>query len=114
MDKLLLNVRRQRCRDAIGINERVAKTLGLKKDLVRVAISEPLHLVLDRGTITWPPARDRTGEQRGTPKAGADELVRLLVGAGNRATKRRLTNAVVERRHGPCVWVARLHFKPRP
>src|SRR5438309_2177448 len=62
-DERLLNIGRQRSRDAVGINQRVAQPLRFEKDLMAVAVAEPLHLVFDRRAITGTATLDRAGKQ---------------------------------------------------
>ena len=105
----------QRGRDPIRIDERVVEALGLEEDLVRVAVREALHLVLDRRAIARAPPLDRAGEQRRAVEVGADDVVRPLVGPRDRAAQLRLPHAVVQsadivqRRS-----IARLLLEPRP
>src|SRR4029077_15485042 len=49
--ELALHVEGQAGGDAVGINLLRVQTLGLYKNLVRVLVREPHHLVLDRGAV---------------------------------------------------------------
>src|SRR5262249_49923204 len=50
--KGLLHFDRQRCGDAVRIDERVIKTLRLQEYLVSVALSKPYNLVLNGRTVS--------------------------------------------------------------
>ena len=72
----LLNVRRKRRRNAVGIDQRVVEALRLEEDLVSVTVREALHLVLDRRAIARPAPLDRAGKQGRTVEIRLDDLVR--------------------------------------
>ena len=113
--EILLHVHRQRRRNAVGIDERIVEPLGLKKDLVRVAVRKTLHLVLDRGTVARAPALDRAGKQGRPIEIRRDDVVRARIRPRDRAA--RAAAAECRRRAPTCVQtvcVARLLLEPRP
>src|SRR5689334_3295368 len=92
----------------------IAEALRLEENLVRVARREALHLILDRRAVAGAPTLDRSGEQRRAAEVRANDLVRPLAGASDRAAQLCRSNTVVERRHRPWFAVARLLLQACP
>src|SRR5207248_9242921 len=62
----------QRGGDAIGVDRAVIEPLGLKKDLVPIALAEAHDLVLDGWAIAWPLAANLPGIHRRAVNVLAD------------------------------------------
>src|SRR5262245_51696073 len=75
----------QRGLDPIGIDRVVIQPLGLEKNLVSVAIPEPNDLVLDRGAIARPSARDLPRIHGRAVDIGPDQIMRCGGRAGDPA-----------------------------
>src|SRR6185436_3546461 len=59
---------------------------GLDEDLMRGLVREAMNFVLDRRAVARTDAFDHAGEHRRAIAAGANDLVRALVGRGDVAT----------------------------
>ena len=77
LEERLLHLGGQGGREAVRIDRRVVEALGLEEDLVRVAISEPDDLILDRGAIARPTALNPAGIHGGAMDIVGDDAVRL-------------------------------------
>src|SRR6478672_7993852 len=91
-NELVLDVRRERGRNAVRIDQRIVQALGLEENLVRVAIREALYLALDR-----------TSEQRRPIEILPNDVVRPLVRSSNGAAQLPRPSSIVECRHAPTV-----------
>ena len=81
-----LHVERQAGRDAVRVDLVRRQAFRLDEDLVRGLVGEAMHLVLDRRAVARADAFDHAGEHRRAVAAGADDLVRALVGRSDVAT----------------------------
>ena len=63
-----------------GIDRVVVEALGLEEDLVRCAVGEAHHLVLDRGAVARTDALDLAGIHGRAMEVGADDGVGGLGG----------------------------------
>src|SRR5580700_506651 len=97
--QLLLHVEGQAGRNAVRVHLVRVQPFRLDEHLVRALVGEAMHLILDRGTVAWADAFDRTGEHRraveGSTNDGVGALVRVRDVAGQLA--RMLTGATQER-----------------
>src|SRR5690606_18799921 len=89
-------------------------TLRLQEDLMTVAVAEAMDLVLDRRAIAWADPADRAREQGRAVEVRADDVVRPLVGARDRAEELRCGPAGTHRRHRPVVPVRFLPVERGP
>ena len=83
--QLILNVKRQAGRDAVGVILVGGQALGLQKNLVAVLVGKAVDLVFHARAIARTHALDLAGEHRAAVKPGADDVVRALVGVGDPA-----------------------------
>ena len=83
--QVVLDVKRQAGRDAVGINLVRGQAFGLQKNLVAGLVSKAVDLVFDAGAITRADAVDLAGEHGAAVKARADDVVRALIGVGDPA-----------------------------
>ena len=67
VEELLLDILRQRGRNAVWIDGGVVQSFRFEENLMCLALLEPNHLVLDRRAIAWPPTRNRAGIDRRLP-----------------------------------------------
>ena len=84
-DQVVLNVKRQAGRDAVGINLVRSQAFGLQKNLVAGLIGKAVDLVFDAGAVARADAVDLAGEHGAAVKARADDVVRALIGVGDPA-----------------------------
>ena len=114
--EVLLHLRRQRCAEAIGIDQRRIQPFRLQKDLVPIPVAEADDLVLDGGAIARPPPLDIPREQRRLTEIVADDRVGALGRPRDRAGELRcpLRLSQTEKGHRPKVAVGRLLVEPRP
>src|SRR5690606_5821310 len=107
-----LHIEGQTGRDADRIDLARREPFRLDEDLMRGRVGEAMYLVLDRRAITRPDAFDRTREHRRTIAAGANDLVRALVGRGDVADDLpRMLAAAAEVREHRRRLIAGLHLQ---
>ena len=80
-----LNVKRQRGRNAIRVDLVGRQALGLEKDLVRILVSESIHLVFDARAIARADAFDHPLEHRAAIEAATDDFMGARIGVGDPA-----------------------------
>src|SRR5215469_1310611 len=82
---MLLYLLRQRGRDAVWVKGRIIKSLGLQKNLMRLALLELCDLVFDRRAIARARPRNGAGIDRARGEVFLNDPVPLLGGLGNKA-----------------------------
>ena len=83
--QVVLDVKRQAGRDAVGVDLVRGQAFGLQKNLVAGLVGKAVDLVFDAGAITRADAVDLAGEHGAAVKTRADDVVRALIGVGDPA-----------------------------
>src|SRR6476469_9456445 len=109
----MLGIDGQRGRNAVGVNQMRIEALGLEKDLMAIAVAEAANLVLDGRAIARADALNIARIERRTPGIGADNIVRRVIGPGDRAMELR-QNTLTEGRHRPKVSIRLLAGQTTP
>ena len=112
--EFVLNVLRQRGRDAVGVDGVVVETFGLEKDLVAVALLEAHHLVLDRGAIARADTLDGARVHRRAGEISLDDGVGRCGRMGDVAGQLRRGDPFGEEGEGPGRVIAVLDLEPIP
>ena len=95
--QVVLDVKRQAGRDAVGVDLVRGQAFRLQENLVAVLVGKAVDLVFHAGAIARAHALDLAHEHRAAVKAGTDDVVGAFVGMGDPA--RHLTRVHVHPAH---------------
>src|SRR5258706_9639156 len=98
MDDAILDVWRERGRDAVQVEPGMRETLRLDEDLVAWLVGEADDLVLDRRAVAGAGRLDLAGVHRRTVKVRADQIMGNGAGVGQVTEHLRQGDAVREDR----------------
>ena len=113
-DDAVLDMPRQACRNPVRIDGVIVQTLGFEEDLVRLALGEPLYLILDRRAVARAlPGNLAAIDGRKMNRLGNDP-VRFGRRAGDSAFDLGHRNALCHARERHRRVVGRLLFEPVP
>ena len=97
MNKVTLDVARQRHRKAVHVDFADIEALGFKEDLMPFLVGKPDDFVFQRRTVPRPDPANLAVEQRRAIDVGPDQIAHAIVGVENVALDLRPLNRCAQK-----------------